>query len=61
MNKLPENVQRSVSVGRRIELNRLGIQKSESKCMRKVMIETQGDGGPWFQQYVIKTNLFGDL
>lgn len=38
-------------------LRKLGIRKSESLDMRKVMRETDGEGGPWFYQYAIKKGL----
>lgn len=36
---------------------KLGVSKEERKTMRKVMRETDGDGGPWFYQYAIKKGL----
>jgi len=38
-------------------LTSLGISRSESAAMRRVMEETNGDGGPWFYRHAIMSGL----
>jgi hypothetical protein len=35
----------------------LGVSNDEMACMRAVMRDTDGNGGPWFYQYAIRKGL----
>lgn len=41
----------------RKRLANIGVNREEMWTMRKVMRESNGNGGPWFKEYAEKNNL----
>lgn len=55
---IKDPTQRSIKIKTsKIRKNGSGLRKSETHVMRKVMRETEGRGGPWFEQYAIKKGI----
>lgn len=40
-----------------VSYKNIGVSKSEAQSMRRVMCETHGYGGPWFENYCIRTGI----